>query len=367
MDREYKFHNYDVNIVQSYYNLKNLIDSGKKIHPRYSHFSYLENHLYVVKLVLERKGEDPENALNRRTPVILQSDDYSFHMFFCMELVTRPRITLPHFLTHQMKYFHKVNYLFLETMRNGVLTWLMNNDPFQDETLLEFINLWIDKQDLNERLVNHEHTSANSVSNKSLLEELAISTGFPASDKKLQDIANEIAQISIGLDSKEREDFLRLLCGTLNYQGFCHQQGVYKNKDTVNESHFRDSVIQHFTGLTYLGGSIVKEAEIAGGRVEISFRGITAELKVEKDTSDRDKLFEKYGKQPVVYASGNSKQFSLLCILDLTEKILPSAVPANSVKLITPTLHGFENRSPDIASKLVVVIIDGNTKNPSAY
>ena len=106
---------------------------------------------------------------------------------------------------------------------------------------------------------------------------------------------------------------------------------------------------------------------LSEGRIEIGYRGLIAELKVENSISDRDKLYEKYGKQPVAYASGNSKQLSILCILDLTEKILPPAAPQNNIKLLTPKVHGFEDKVVDHPSKLVMVVIDGNTQNPSDY
>ena len=169
------------------------------------------------------------------------------------------------------------------------------------------------------------------------------------------------------VDKNEKENFLHLLSGILNYQGFCLQQGVYKGETKVTEDDFRDQLIQHLIGLPYLGEEITKEAHLSGGRVEISYRGLIAELKVETTISDRDKLYEKYGRQPIAYASGNTKQLSILCILDSTEKKLPPAAPQNNIKLLTPKVHGFESKKTDYPSKLVVVVIDGNTKKPSDY
>ena len=84
-------------------------------------------------------------------------------------------------------------------------------------------------------------------------------------------------------DSKEElYDFSLLLSSILNYQGFCLQQGVYKNIDNISEDVFRDNMIQHLISMYYIGENINKEAHLSGGRVEIGYKGIIAELKVEK-------------------------------------------------------------------------------------
>lgn len=192
-------------------------------------------------------------------------------------------------------------------------------------------------------------------------------TGFKIMDKTVLDISNAINKELPTVNREERDNFLCLLRGIVNYQGFCLQQGKYKDQDKVPENQFRDHLIQHLIGLPYIGEEISKEAHLAGGRIEIGYRGLIAELKVETSISDRDKLYEKYGKQPISYASGNSKQLSILCILDLTNKKLPPASPQNNIKLLTPKVHGFEDKEVDHPSKLVMIVIDGNTKKPSDY
>ena len=192
-------------------------------------------------------------------------------------------------------------------------------------------------------------------------------TGFSSMSSALADVAIKLSNELPMLDKKERNDFLKLLRGILNYQGYCLQQGVYKNETNVAESVFRDRLIQHLIGLSYLGEAIVKEAELAGGRVEISYNGIIAELKSESRISDRNQLIQKYGSQPTAYASGNGKQLSILCILDLTEKINPPAPPRNNIIVHSPKVHGHDGSELEYPPMQVAVIIDGNTKKPSDY
>lgn len=192
-------------------------------------------------------------------------------------------------------------------------------------------------------------------------------TGFNAMNNEVANIANTLSKEMPALDIAEKADFLRLLSGILNYMGFCLQQGTYKGINDFKENDFRDKLIQHLIAMPYLGENIIKEMHLAGGRIEIGYKGLIAELKVEKKISDRKALIDTYCKQPVAYASGNSKQLSILCILDLTEKIKPPAHAQNNIILVTPQVHGFEGEDLKNPSKVAVVIMDGNTVNPSRY
>lgn len=192
-------------------------------------------------------------------------------------------------------------------------------------------------------------------------------TGFNNMNKVVFDIEVSLTKELPNLDITEKRDFLLLLSGIINYQGFCLQQGIYKERNKISEDVFRDDLIRHLIGLPYLGKDIIKEGNVAGGRVEISYKGIISELKVENSISDRSELIKKYGKQPVAYASGNGKQLSILCILDLTVKNFPPAPPSNNVQLITPKVHGFEYKELEYPPKLALIVIDGNTKKPSDY
>lgn len=192
-------------------------------------------------------------------------------------------------------------------------------------------------------------------------------TGFKRMNQVVLNIIEDIQKQLPKIDQSELQDFAKLLSGIVNYQGFCLQHGVFKGQTTISEDIFRDKLIQHLVAIPDLGEHIIKEAHLAGGRVEISYKGIVAELKVEKSISDRDKLLEKYGKQAVAYASGNIKQLSIVSVLDLTTKNRPPAPPQNNVKIFKPAVHGFESSFLEYPSMQVLVVIDGNTKKPSDY
>lgn len=190
-------------------------------------------------------------------------------------------------------------------------------------------------------------------------------TGYNKLNEKVLEIVTEIQQEFPNIPQDELENFMILLSAILNYQGYCYQQAIYKNEHNISEDKFRDKLIEYLSARSELASSLVKEGIIAGGRVEINFKGIIAELKVEKEISDRQKIIEKYQKQPAAYASATGAQLSILCVLDLTAKINPPSIAAHNIFFQTPMLHGFENAKP--SSKMVIIVIDGNTPNPSAY
>lgn len=234
------------------------------------------------------------------------------------------------------------------------------DEPIIIKLLAYFIN---DSQKQLPTIIGYDQLIANVLDPNSV----QFITGFKGMNKVAFDTIAAIKKEFRTIPSEEIEQFSLLLNGILNYQGYCLMQGIYKDVSSMPENTFRDQLIQHLIGIQYLGDAIIKEADLAGGRVEISYRGLIAELKVEKQISKRDKLIKKYQNQAVAYSSGNAKQLSILCVLDLTEKKLPPAAPQNNVFLITPKVHGFENTEPPFPPKQVVVIIDGNTIKPSSY
>jgi len=186
-------------------------------------------------------------------------------------------------------------------------------------------------------------------------------------NQKLFNILEEIEREMKNVAEEEINDFTVLLSAILNYQGYCAQYGIYKNKNDLKEVDFRDKLIEFLSADRQLVKMISKEEELAGGKVEINYAGIPVELKVEKSISDRQAIIDKSKKQAVSYSTATSSQFSILCILDLTKKILPPALTVNNVLLIVPEFHGFEGKTPETQSRLAVVFIDGNTPKPSDY
>lgn len=190
-------------------------------------------------------------------------------------------------------------------------------------------------------------------------------TGFKMMNKKSFELYNN--SLVQQLDNDEKNNFFTILNGIINYQGYCLQSGKYKGIQNCKEDDFRDELIQYLAANPKIGENISKEAHIAGGRVEINYKGVITELKVENRLSERVKLIKKYSNQPLAYSSGNSKLASIVCILDLTEKNTPPSPAINNIIINSTKTHGFHESNSEFEPFQVFVFIDGNTKNPSDY
>ena len=184
-------------------------------------------------------------------------------------------------------------------------------------------------------------------------------------DIQVPKILNEAKAALPDLAPGDFADFEQCLVLLGRYCGMVHQSGFFKAKKKVDEKRdFQQHLLHH---LRQSLGEEVREAEtVAGGSLDLRFKSIIIELKVEYDVKDRDALRKKYTEQPAQYTSA-SIPLGITCILDMTEKTHPPSNIANNISLETPAVHGFENKSPAFPTKIAVLIIDGNLKLPSDY
>ncbi len=250
----------------------------------------------------------------------------------------------------------------LEYKVEGTLLFKYAQSNFEDNLSIKLVPYLIGNanEELQPVIIGYDELNAKILDqNNSLFQ-----TGFETINKKVFEIYTN--PLLTKIDLQNRNEFITLLNGIANFQGYCLQSGLYKNVSSLKEDQFRDKLIQHLTANPQIGEKVVKESQVAGGRVEIAYKGQIAELKVETVTSDRAKLMKKFSSQAVAYASGNGKLASIVCILDLTEKLQPPGSPANNIILKSPSIHGFDNVQSN-AHVQVFIFIDGNTKNPSEY
>jgi hypothetical protein len=116
----------------------------------------------------------------------------------------------------------------------------------------------------------------------------------------------------------------------------------------------------------HLGPTVVEAADITGGELDLQYKSIVIELKVEYEIKDRTVLRSKYIAQTAQYSS-TCIPLSITCILDMTEKDEPPANVANNISLEDVPVHGYTAEAAPYPSKVAVIIVDGNTKRPSDY
>jgi hypothetical protein len=183
-------------------------------------------------------------------------------------------------------------------------------------------------------------------------------------DLKLSEIFEQLRELP-GLAPQHLEDFVIIMGAVANYLGVCAQTALYRAGKPIPEKTFQKQMLVHLR--SQLGEEVHEAPKTGAGITDIVFRSVTIELKVETTNADRAKMVAAYENQTTQYSSSQGAQLGILCVLDLTEKDAPPAPTQNNLIVMTPKLHGFENKPAPSPSRVVAAIIDGNLRQPSSY
>jgi hypothetical protein len=187
---------------------------------------------------------------------------------------------------------------------------------------------------------------------------------YPSIEARIAEVVEEITSSCPNLDLQHRDDFINLLAAVTNHMGRNLQRPIYKEGALIKEAEFQTRILDDLR--MQLGEDVQEAPRQAGGPVDIRYRTVTIELKVENRIKSRDRMIAKYVAQPTQYSSASGAQLGLLCILDQTKKDEPFAPSQNNIIVATPVVHGFSNGAP-YPTKIVAVIIDGNLRLSSNY
>jgi len=190
-------------------------------------------------------------------------------------------------------------------------------------------------------------------------------TTYAVIDIQIPKVLQEARAALPSLSPADFSDFERVLVHLAQYAGMVQQSGVFKGSRVHEVNDFQKDLLRQLR-MTALGSEVREGERLAGGILDLHYRNIVIELKVETSTSDRAALRAKYIDQTTQYTA-HSVPLSVTCILDMVEKERPPANAANNITLETPLLHGFEATAAEYPSKVAVIIIDGNLRSPSSY
>lgn len=218
-----------------------------------------------------------------------------------------------------------------------------------------------DQQSIMARVIGHTELQIRSLNEKSY----PILSGYPTVDIQIPQILNDVQQNTPHINPQDLADFTRCLVYLARYTGMVLQTSVFKGRKVKETRDFQQHMLSSLR-MTEMGAEVTEGERTSGGILDLRYRNIVIELKVETGISDRDKLRTAYISQPSQYTA-HSVPLSFTCILDMTEKQNPPANIANNITLEVPALHGFEAVQPLYPSKVVVIIIDGNIRSPSDY
>jgi hypothetical protein len=190
-------------------------------------------------------------------------------------------------------------------------------------------------------------------------------SGYPTVDIQIPKILQDAREALPDISPSDFDDFARCLIHLSRYAGMTLQSSVFKGRKISEPRDFQQHLLATLR-MTELSSEVREGERTSGGILDLRYRNIVIELKVETGISDREKLRVAYLEQSAQYGS-HAVPLSIACILDMTEKDHTPANIANNITLETPRLHGFEDTTPQYPSKVAVIIIDGNIKSPSDY
>ena len=184
-------------------------------------------------------------------------------------------------------------------------------------------------------------------------------------DELLEKMLATVEAEVTGLTPDHLEDFAEAMGGVLNFHGLSLQSGKYKDVSQISEAEFQRQILEVLRAS--LGEEVIEAERAGGGPTDIRYRSITIELKVERSLKTVESIRRKYLSQTVQYGSAAGGQLGIVCVLDVTEKDRPPGDRRNYVSLETPEIHGYSDRPPPYPSRVAVVIIPANLRDPSSY
>lgn len=183
-------------------------------------------------------------------------------------------------------------------------------------------------------------------------------TGYPGIDAKLISLRDAL-RLEPLVPERDLDDLLTVLVPLSNLMG----QSVQDNKkfaSVIAEAEFQNRVREWLRQNPAIGLELEEQPHAAGGRADLSFRGIRIELKCEPTKRLLPDDCKHYAGQPASYAVGTNRRVAVLCVLDCSPK---TGVPF-------PMEDGLFVHPVDTGTSpiyIAAVLIQGNLAKPSSH
>ena len=102
----------------------------------------------------------------------------------------------------------------------------------------------------------------------------------------------------------------------------------------IDEAMFQTDLQAFLRSNAAIGSELEVQGEVAGGKVDLSFRGIKIELKSEQSKRLLPDDCKKFAEQAASYAVGAGRRIALLCVLDCSPKTVAPFPLADGLTII---------------------------------
>lgn len=146
-----------------------------------------------------------------------------------------------------------------------------------------------------------------------------------------------------GYNEDHVQAFCRLLTATCRAGMDITWDRQYRRGRKVSEREFHEDLFARIQEDPELEGRLERGSPLGLGFLDVRHDGITAELKVERQTPVARDSVAKYIGQPTQYAAADGARLSILCVLDMSPKTKRIVTAENYLWQLGPEHHGLTN------------------------
>ncbi len=183
-------------------------------------------------------------------------------------------------------------------------------------------------------------------------------TGYSELDTKIIQLREKL-RLEPLISETDVRDMLTLITPVANLMGQAVQDNRYPRP--IDEATFQSDFQAFLRSNAAVGSELEVQGQVAGGKVDLSFRGMKIELKSERSKRLLPEDCGKFAEQAASYAVGAGRRLALLCVLDCSPKtvapfpvadgltIIPVETGASPVYVVSCLLQGGLARPSDLS------------------
>jgi hypothetical protein len=156
-------------------------------------------------------------------------------------------------------------------------------------------------------------------------------TGYGELDAKIIQLRERL-RLEPLISETDVRDLLALLTPVANLMGQSVQDNRYQTP--IDEAAFQTDFQAFLRANAAIGSKLEVQAQVTGGKTDLSFRGIRIELKSERSKRLLPEDCKKFADQAASYAVGTGRRIALLCVLDCSPKSLVPFPVADGLTII---------------------------------
>ena len=181
-------------------------------------------------------------------------------------------------------------------------------------------------------------------------------TGFPNLDAKLLKV-RDVLRSETAVPPEDIANALPVLRILANFAGRCVRDNEIK--EAWSEARFQKAIRGELRKEPEIGSDLDEHSQVAGGVIDLAYRGICIELKASSDRRLKLADCRRYAPQAAAYAVGLGKRLAVLSVLDSSPKV-ESAFPMED------GIDVFLEEASGLPVCVVAVLVQANLVKPSA-